>query len=505
MKTKKNYLLAGLLALAVTATPLLTACTDDDNPADTGTSGTDGGDNAGGTDATIQLSFTGLPAYDSSRSKYIIATSNTAGGTTTYVLLTAESLDEETTISAAGNGVTVDGATQWIYFEQRYLYGLTYNQGNAGNTSSFILNADNGIEKRSRRYETQRFTTYGNYNNYIVTISSGDGDTSWNDENGYTPQAFLFSFLDVVNQTKTDSPMSRVYLSENFLGNGEYVTLTGIEQVGNKVYTAAVPMGLSQYGCMQTGENGKKLWVREGYDDLIKTESGGSGSAAYEINELQWTQYPDECWVAIFSDATFADKKLIHTDKISYAAGRNRSQYYQMLWQAEDGYIYVFSPSYAKTMADPRQQTTLPAGVVRIDPNTEEFDSSYYYDLEAASGGRSFLRTWYIGGDYFLMLMYDRAITASDKVANELAIFNASTGELKTVTGLPTDVSGFGNTPHMEDTNGDGVTDVYVAVTTNTGYPTIYHINPTTGIATKGLTVECTQLTGVGKLSYMTE
>lgn len=53
-----------------------------------------------------------------------------------------------------------------------------------------------------------------------------------------------------------------------------------------------------------------------------------------------------------------------------------------MNWLADDGYVYVFSPSYAKTMSDSRQQTTLPAGVVRIDTKAEEFDAAYYYNLE---------------------------------------------------------------------------------------------------------------------------
>lgn len=496
---KKNLLLIGLMAMALAGT-VLTACSDDNNLVDNEQNDNNTNDDNTSDDEyeKVQLTFTDLPAIDDGTSTYVIATSTTAGGTTSYALLTTETLDEGS-ISVANNGKQVDQATQWVYFADRYLYGLMYNQGNAGNTHSFVLDANEAVQQRSRSYDTQRFTTYGNYENYLVTISTGDGDTNWNDDNGYTPQAFLVSYLDVVNQTRTDNPMSKAYLSENFLGNGEYVTLTGMEQVGDKVYTAAVPMGLSQYGCMQTDENGEKLWVRDGYDDLIKTEAGGSGSSGYEKDELQWTQYPDECWVAIFSDGTFTDKKLIKTDRISYAAGRFKSQYYQMLWQADDGYVYVFSPSYAKTMADSRQQTTLPAGVVRIDTSSEEFDSNYYYNLESAAGGRSFLRTWYMGGDYFLMLMYDSEITSDSKTANQLAIFDVTDGSLTNVTGLPSDVTGFGTTPYMEN----GL--AYVAVTTSTGSPAIYYVDPALATATKGITVECTQLTGVGKLSYITE
>ena len=505
MKRKKNYFMAGLLLMFALTVPAFISCTDDDTSTidDNGTtvtppSGEDGEESY----EKVQLSFTSLPAIDSSRSKYVVATSNTLGGTTSYALLTAESLDEGT-ITAVENGLLTESATQWVYFANRYLYGLAYHQGNAGTTNSFVLDANTAVSKRSRSYEVQRFTTYGTYNNYIVTISSGDGDTAWNDENGYTPQAFLLSYLDVVNQTKIENPMSKAYLSENFLGNGEYVTLTGVEQVGDKVYTAAVPMGLSQYGCMQKNDDGSYKWVLPGNEDLIKTESGGSGSAGYDKDELQWTQYPDECWVAIFDDATFTDKKLIKTDKISYAAGRNRSQYYQMTWKADDGYVYVFSPSYAKTMTDSRQQTTLPAGVVRIDTGSEDFDPNYYYNLEEASGGRSFLRTWYLGGNYFLLLMYDSAITSSDKVANELAIFDVATGTLSSVTGLPADVSGFGNTPYIDGDGNEAV--AYMAVTTASGYPAIYRIDPVEATATKGLTVQCTQLTGVGQLYYVNE
>lgn len=87
--------------------------------------------------------------------------------------------------------------------------------------------------------------------------------------------------------------------------------------------------------------------------------------------ELQWTQYPNEAWVAIYANEKFENPKLIKTDKISYACGRNRSQYYQTIWTADNGDVYVFSPSYAKTMTAEVQKTTLPAGVVRIKANAE--------------------------------------------------------------------------------------------------------------------------------------
>lgn len=427
---------------------------------------------------------------NNSSSKYVIAASVTASGNTTNVLLTAPSLDEGT-VSTKNNGLVNDGATQWIYFENKYLYGLAYNQGNAGVTTSFYLNSNNEIKKRNGEFAIRRFTTFGTYGKYIMTTSTGDGPTEWNDENGYTPKSFLISYLDAAGEIyTTNDTKNESYLSENFLGNGEYVTLAGLLENNGKIFSAAIPMGLSQYGTKF--ENGK--WIREGYEDLVKTESGGSGSSSYDKDELQWTQYPDECYVAIFSDESLTDKKLIKTDKISYAAGRMKSQYYQMVWSAENGDIYVFSPSYAKTMSDDRQKTKLPASVVRIPSGTEDFDD-YYCNIEEQTDGKSFMRCWPIAEDYFLMLMYDRPFSETGYTANQLAVFKAEDKKLTYITGMPSDISGFGNTPYME--NGKA----YIAVTTSSGYPAIYKIDPATCIATKGLTVEATQLSGVGKLN----
>lgn len=466
---KKNFFLTGLFATAM-AGLTLTACDDDPS-----TGGGDGGD-------------------DDNNAEYVIAASVTASGNTTNVLVNAESLDEGT-VTTINNGVVNDGATYWVFFKEQYLYALTYHQGEAGGTRSYIMDASGELKKRSAEFGVKRFTTYGIYDKYIMTSSTGDGPTEWNDENGYTPKVFLLSYLDPAAETfTTNDTQNKAYLSENFLGTGEYVTLSGMLEHNNKIYTAAVPMGLSQYGTKD--QNGK--WVLPGNEDLVKKESGGSNSSAYKKDELQWTQYPNECWVAIFDDATMTSKKLIKTDKISYAAGRMKSQYYQMIWAADNGDVYVFSPSFAKTMTDARQKTTLPAGVVRIPSGSTEFDD-YYCNLEALTNGNSFLRSWHIADDYFMLLMYDRPLTETGYVANQLAIFKAGDKKLTYVTGLPStdQISGFGNEPYVEKGN------AYVTVTFNEGggNPAIYKIDPATATATKGLTIEATQVSGVGKLT----
>lgn len=464
---KNNYLMTGLAA-AMLAGGVFTSCGDDSMNQGNG-SGDGNGDNSD------------LNALSS----YVVAASV---GDASY-LLTADKLTEGT-VSAKNNGLTTESGTQWIFYKDTYLYRLVYNQGNAGVTSSYVLSADGKVKERDNTYEIKRFTSYGIYGDYIITSSTGNLGEQYADGNGYLPKGFLLSYLNVASETFTTN--QEVIMAENYLGNGEFVTLAGILQANNHIYSAAIPMGLSKYGVK--AEGGK--YVK--YPELVKTESGGSSSSAYEKGELQWTQYPNEAWIAIYDSEKFENPRLIKTDKISYATGRFKSQYYQTTWAADNGDVYVFSPSYAKTMTAEAQKTTLPAGVVRIRANAKDFDPDYYCDIEAQTGGRSFIRCWHIAEDYFLLLMYDRPLTETGFVANQLAVYKGEDKTLTYVKGIPSPdiISGFGNSPFSED----GI--AYMPVTTTDGnQPAIYRIDPEIATATKGITVESEQISGVGKLT----
>ena len=424
-----------------------------------------------------------------SKGKFVFATTVQGSNATSYVLLTGESLDEGT-LSPVKNGLLNDGATQWV-FHKDYLYALTYNQGNAGTTRSYILGENGEMEARGKEYLISRFSSYGAYDNDILTMATGESNDVV-DGNGYHAKMLNVTYLDVVNETSTTNHATseHQYLMENFLDNGEYVTLAGAEQSGSHLYCGVVPMGLSQYGA--AFDNGR--WIRKGFEHLVHTEAGGSGSGAYKAGELVGTQYPDECWVAIYDNDDFLNPTLVKTDRISTPSGRYRSQYYQTIWAAENGDIYVFSPSYAKTMTDPLQKTTLNAGVCRIPAGTKKFDD-YYFDIEAQADGKSFMRCWPAGGNYFLMVMYDRPLSQSGFAATDLAIFDAASKKLTYVKGLPSNITSLGKTVFTQNGN------VYIPVNVENGYPTIYRINPATAQASKGVVIEgASDITGFGYL-----
>ena len=191
--------------------------------------------------------------------KFVIATSVTDSKGTTNILLTAESLDMGHISVGDNTGLLNDGASQWVFHPGNYLYALTYNQGNAGTTRSYLLNPVGSISPRDMEYKISRFTSYGIYENEIISTSTGNGPTPQADGNGYLPKTLLVSYLDVEAETSRQNDTSTgAYSVENYLGNGEYVTLSGIEKRGSQIFCGVIPMGLSQYGSssvtMGTGE-----------------------------------------------------------------------------------------------------------------------------------------------------------------------------------------------------------------------------------------------------------
>ena len=188
-----------------------------------------------------------------------------SGNAASHVLLTTANLSSGT-LSPRDNGLLFDGGFEYIFFQNKYLCTLQYNQANAGTTRSYILR--NGqLEKRDKGFEVRRFTTHGTWNDELMTVSTGDGNKDAADANGYLPKTFLVSYLNIPAETERNNDTKQPqFLSENFLGNGEYVTLSGLLQREGKLYAAAIPMGLSQYGSAVAG--GK--YIRHGYADLVK-------------------------------------------------------------------------------------------------------------------------------------------------------------------------------------------------------------------------------------------
>jgi len=360
-------------------------------------------------------------------SKYVIAAKTQDA---TY-LVTAESL-EEGTVTSVGAGTETIGGSYWVFYDDDFLFSLKYNDGEAGTGASYILNKTSGKVTEHQSYTFNRITTYGIWGENVITASTNDGNKE-TDAQGNRAKYLQFNYLNSNNGTTTTGNC----LAENFLGNGEIVSFAGFVEANNKLYTSVIPMGMSHYGVNTFPDK-----ITDG--ELVAKTDGGQGSGSYTAGQIPSTQYPDNAYIAIYSGDSFDEKPIIvETDKIGFACGRNRSQYYQTIWAADNGDLYVFSPGFGRTAtssADLKKVTgKLPSGVVRIKAGETSFDPNYYYNLEEQGSKHPMFRCWHITKDYFLLQMYSEG-TMSGKNApvKELAVFKAEAGLLTTVSdGFP--------------------------------------------------------------------
>lgn len=414
---------------------------------------------------------------DGSQSKYIVAGTSSEA---TYLLAT-DRLDAGE-VSIVGHGLEVDNSTAFLFYKEKYAYRLVYNQGNAGITTSYQLDANGELTERNIRHEIQnRFTTYGMYGNYIITAASGAINPT-SSVNNIPPYGITFTMINAEDQTLS----TQTVVSENLLGTGEYCTISGIVASGDKIYSGVVPEGFSVYGVQNAGDQ-----LTEEARKLINTEGGIAG-----------TIHPNSVWVAIYNGTNFDTPKIIKDDRISYATSRFKSQFYPTIDKDEEGNVYVFSASHATTQSG-IQKTNRPSGVIRIKAGTEAFDPDYYVNLEdPAMAGRAMYKVWHIKGDYFLMQMYKDVTDDKSWKTNthRLGIFKAGEKRFTWIEGLP-EPDHIGSLSKNAYIN-DGLAHMAVTTTTAGSKPTIYVIDPETATASKGLVVTSDGISAVGKLTY---
>ncbi|HWK57843.1 MAG TPA: DUF4374 domain-containing protein [Parapedobacter sp.] len=379
--------------------------------------------------------------------KYFIAAT---AGSSTY-LLTANDLGAGTA-TIVGNGVEIPRTyNMWVNNGTTASVGLIYAQGDPGIGISYGLDANGVLAPVGNEFQiTSRFTTYGAFDKYVITGVSGQTLTD-----GKTGS--VFNFIDLENH---NSMTQKTVVTENFTGNGQQATFSGIVDLGN--------------GEFLTG-----LVVSEPKDP----SQGGGGSTGP-------VTHPDSVWVAAL-DADLNVKRIYRDDRISYASGRFKSQYYSQIAKAGDGMVYVFSGAYDGN-------TTKPAGALRIKGGATEFDADYYFNIEAESGGYRFRKVWHITEDYFLLEVYNDVEYGSSTPATQYAVVKMKEKTLKWVT------QGF---PAKNDITATGLPfadngKIYFPVTTASAQPTVYVIDPATATAKAGLVVEAEGIASLSRFTY---
>ena len=452
---------------------------------------------------------------DSGSYKFVISANIDASGESTTVLLSADTLSSGV-INPTGRGTTADDVNLYYNFDDKYLFTMSYAVTKSGTNKSYFLNSDGSLSQRDIEFVGLRWEMYGQCGSHILTASVNNSAES-HALNGALPKCFWLNDLavsddaDVLSSVDTDADYDD-YTAENYLGNGEYVMFAAFLQRDNgQIVTPIAPYGLSAYGAAL--DDGKYVL----YPELQSAGSSSSKSSYTTKGEIPYTQHPDECWVAFYDNIDLKNShrtKLIKSDKISFAMGRTVQgvngkigrTFYLTSFLADNGDIYLFSPSYNKSFAGTTYDAikgSTPAGVVRIKNGEEDFDDSFYCNLEALTGGLSFKQVSYLGGSKFLLQIYEEPFGDANFSGDALtlAIYDADSNSLSYVTGLPDKslLTSVGNCMRQILVL-DG--KAFVDVATTDSNPAVYLIDVQSASATKGATVLASSINAITRMKF---
>ncbi|ERJ59494.1 DUF4374 domain-containing protein [Sphingobacterium paucimobilis] len=385
---------------------------------------------------------------------------------TASYLLAVPDITAKEKLTIKGKGMESDAYGSWLFPTPYVGIGLQYRKGDPGIGIGIALGPNGKIIKSGSEFQiVSRFTTYGVFQEKVLSVVEG---IVQRDDKGNMDNTKLYSTFNFIDPANNNAVTTITKSTTNLTGNGEYSILSGVVQFGaNNFLTALVPRQF------------KEGLDRDGKPTLVMSD----------------TQYPDSVWIASF-DKDLKMTKLYGDDRISYAAGRHRSQFYNTIGADDEGNLYAFAPRNAIT--------SKASGVLKINKGASEFDKNYYWNLDeevvksGISSSPSFNRIHHVQGDYFIVEYLIKGTNPIEKdvpSSNALAIVNVRTKEFKWVKNIPD----YNYYPKFHTPIADGG-KFYVPVKEVDKLPAIYIIDPVTGQATKGLEVDAKDINGIGKL-----
>lgn len=383
---------------------------------------------------------TGDPGNPSGEGRFILAVSPVASTGIADYLLAAEDL-ETGSISTEGNGVEQDGTYRYYVTHNNKFFSMLYGQGNPGAVTAYELN-DLGQLEMVTDFQTETVQAFAPVNNDILLIKiprSGGEEALWYQ-------------VDSEQLLITDEGQLNVV---KLAGNGERAHFTWITQVGDKVFAPY----MSIKGC---------------------------------CGDTFGTSYPDSAWVAVYSYPDMQLETVIRDDRTSYIG-----RYFENgLAVDEGGDVYAFSSSTATNGGE--LTSTRPSAITRIKAGTLEFDLSYYFDVEAASGGANITSWTYVGNGNVVALLTSAEEKGGYVQGKRLAAINLPEQTFQWISGMP-EVAEIESVTSNNYTPKDGRT-AYIGFTLTDGVSYVYKVDAVTGTATQGLKVEGGTLTAISRL-----
>ncbi|MDQ1089187.1 DUF4374 domain-containing protein [Siphonobacter sp. SORGH_AS_1065] len=319
------------------------------------------------------------------------------------------------------------------------LYAMVY--GGQGPITPYKLNEQGKIAKAGNTVNAVTAGIYGKVNKdaFVGALVSRTKSD---------PTAQFFRFDASQNVLAGNSSVNLMQVA----GNGEMAIFSGVFQVESDLY---LPFYCSP------GESGKT------------------------------TKFVDSTYIAVLSYPAMQLKKVIRdgrTGTIGNWFGMHGVQ------PIENGDIYAYSTANGSKN---------PSGVVRIKKGTQAFDQSYFFNIEAKTGGLKISRGEHLSNGKFLMSIYTAGNVSTNGIAGgrvKLAIVDVINQSLTWVTGVPEHATlSYKHKTYLES---DGNTVHYV-LKEDAGKFAVYTINAAKAEGKRGLQFDnISDVTTIAKLTY---
>lgn len=365
---------------------------------------------------------------------YILTVTPAASEAVADYLLTASNLDAGK-ISTAGNGIEQDGTYRYYVTHNNKFFSMLYGQGNPGAVTAYDI--QDGKLNKLTNFQTETVQAFEPVNDDLLLFKISRS---------------LTSPLSNWYKVNTNSLLITSEGSTNTLeltGNGELAHFSWLKQVGDKVYAPYFSIKDRNFG----------------------------------------TSYPDSAWIAVFNYADMSVEKVIKSDRTSFIGRYFRDG----LALTENGDLYGFSASVATDGT--AFNSTKPSAVVKIDTEREEFDPSYFFNFEEASGGMNITEWLYLGNNTFMVLASTKEEKGAYATGKHVGIINVVDKSFKSVSDMP-DAASIESLTYNNYTPKDGKT-AYLGVNLTDGTTWVYKIDASTSTATRGLQVEGGRLTAI--------
>ncbi len=381
-----------------------------------------------------------------------------------YVFPNVTGFDSGTFNSSAESfkSIQMKGDRRIHFYEEDYMYSFAYNQDSPGKSLSFeIVNnvfkprkefdVSNGIQARTN-FDQSIIGTYSDREYSLSQLNSGE-----------IPQTYIKFFKFDVLGDLLHQPVK--FHSYDFDNTQEVAYITDLRRY-------------NQY--LLAGVRTMKAYLEPGVfpEPILLFE----------------TDFSNRTYLGVFDESYNLVKIIKDTLRTGMIGGLVKATGKTGVEVLDNGEVYAFASAFSSK--------DRPSGVLKVNTSNLEFDETYFFNINQASGDRKLYRVHYLGGTKFCLQLFKKTgldvkeYYDAPGAASVFAVFDVATGDFDVLNGEPQNVKSITD-PYIDKEN----QKIYFGINRKDASPAVYVIDAQAKTIAKGLSIEGQEVRALGKLS----